>query len=104
METFTTNTGRKLRVHNRADCRGERCVIHKPSSHHMRDWPLIWRDDRGCFERICPCGVGHPDPDDLNHDGIHGCCGCCDLTMKLANGSTIQVKEVGSGKIRGLSQ
>jgi hypothetical protein len=38
------------------------------------------------MERICPCGVGHPDPDDLafkkrmgmdDSEGIHGCCGCC---------------------------
>jgi hypothetical protein len=43
------------------------------------------------MERICPHGVGHPDPDDLAYRisiakkmgkdtkylGIHGCDGCC---------------------------
>ena len=54
------------------------CVLHAPTNHHMRDWTLHWRSDRGCFERLCPeHGVGHPDPDDKGHDGIHGCCGCC---------------------------
>lgn len=83
METFTTNAGTKLRVHDRERCEGEVCIIHNPSDHHMRDWPLIWRDDRGCFERVCSCGVGHPDPDDRNHDGVHGCCGCCKKNIDL---------------------
>jgi hypothetical protein len=55
----------------------------------MREWPLHWRDDRGLMERICKCGTGHPDPDDLAFklrlfgekfmatEGVHGCCGCC---------------------------
>jgi hypothetical protein len=37
------------------------------------------------MERICPCGVGHPDPDDAAYrlsqgddDTTHGCCGCCE--------------------------
>jgi hypothetical protein len=75
-------------VHERADCLGA-CPIHSPSDHHMRDWPLNWRDDRGLMERICPHGVGHPDPDHLAHtaalrgdeaaavEGVHGCDGCC---------------------------
>lgn len=29
------------------------------------------------MERICPHGVGHPDPDDTNPDTVHGCDGCC---------------------------
>lgn len=84
------------------------CVIHRPSEHHMRRWPLLWRSDRypGLFERICPHGVGHPDPDQFEHwaiafarwrpplsadvvndhygpenpyagIAIHGCDGCC---------------------------
>lgn len=56
----------------------------------MRAWPLNWRSDRRLMERICPHGVGHPDPDHLAHvarvpfkdgqydsDGTHGCDGCC---------------------------
>lgn len=51
----------------------------------MRTWPLNWRADKGVMERICPHGVGHPDPDDAAHNirigreylTIHGCDGCC---------------------------
>lgn len=61
------------------------CVIHDPSDHHMRSWPLHWRDDRGIFERICRHGVGHPDPDQFGfweetgqeHQAVHGCDLCC---------------------------
>lgn len=73
-----------LKVHRKEDCAGPHCVIHNPSDHHMREWVLNWRSDRGMMERICPHGVGHPDPDDLAHlrrigadDGTHGCDGCC---------------------------
>ena len=77
-EKFTTNTGQRLTVHAKHTCKGKNCIIHNPSNHHMKDWDLIWRNDRNCFERLChEHGVGHPDPDDINHDGIHGCCGCC---------------------------
>lgn len=74
-------------VHRRGECSGEHCVIHNPSRHHMRDWPLNWRADRRMMERICPDHqVGHPDPDALAHKrrigdddaGLHGCCGCCE--------------------------
>lgn len=43
------------------------CVIHAPTAHHLAHLPLRWRNDRGMFERICPCGVGHPDPDQFLH-------------------------------------
>jgi len=55
----------------------------------MDDLPLHWRGDRGIFERICEHGVGHPDPDTMDHiantrgareaesESIHGCDGCC---------------------------
>lgn len=88
MEDYTTGTGQKLKVHDRKDCKGN-CPIHNPSDHHMRDWPTNWRADLGIMERICTCGIGHPDPDDLDYRartmgklaaplGVHGCCGCCD--------------------------
>lgn len=90
MEKYTTGTGQKILVHNKEDCKGEYCCIHNPSDHHMKDWPLHWRDDRGLMERICPCGIGHPDPDDLAFkkrmgvnikiESIHGCCGCCQIS------------------------
>ena len=69
-------------THDEDKCKGESCPVHNPSSHHMRKWPLNYRMDRGITERICKCGIGHPDPDDYicNKDSvhaIHGCCGCC---------------------------
>lgn len=63
------------------DCEGEHCTIHNPSDHHMNTWPIA----RG-GERVCPHGIGHPDPDYLawlnrvqpdNSGDIHGCDGCC---------------------------
>lgn len=66
-----------LQVHDPANCEGQACTIHHPSDHHMVTWPQNWRGDRGLMERLCPHGVGHPDPDDLSADGIHGCDGCC---------------------------
>lgn len=82
-DIFVTG-GKHYKVHARKDCRGKHCVVHNPSDHHMVDWPVNFRSDRGIVERICPCGVGHPDPDDLAYrktqgrgDGVHGCCGHC---------------------------
>jgi hypothetical protein len=55
----------------------------------MRSFELNWRGDRKMFERICPHGIGHPDPDHMAwyrrtygtesayYEGIHGCDGCC---------------------------
>ena len=72
-------------VHDPAGCEGEVCPIHTPTEHHMRRWPLHWRDDRGILERICRHGCGHPDPDHFPRwdecgwgaNAVHGCCGCC---------------------------
>ena len=87
MEEYITGTGQKVLVHEKEDCEGDNCCIHNPSDHIMKDWPTHWRDDRALMERICKCGVGHPDPDDLAFkkrqgmdiriEGVHGCCGCC---------------------------
>jgi hypothetical protein len=76
-----------VNVHKPEACEGQHCVIHNPSDHSMREWPLHWRGDRGIMERKCPeHGIGHPDPDDMAYrrragkddgEGIHGCCGCC---------------------------
>ncbi len=75
-----------LKTHDKSACAGHHCCIHNPSSHHMRDWPMNWRADKGVMERICPHGIGHPDPDDAEYNerrgmgflNIHGCDGCCD--------------------------
>ncbi len=85
---FRTGTGEVLHnVHAAPQCAGRPCVIHRPSAHGMRDFPTHWRSDRGIMERICPHGVGHPDPDDQAYlrrvqgdkydGGVHGCDGCC---------------------------
>ena len=71
-----------LRAHKEDVCFGEFCTIHNRSDHSMRSFPQHWRSDRAIMERICPHGVGHPDPDEykirLNkHEGVHGCDGCC---------------------------
>ena len=67
-------------THGPEVCVDNYCPVHNPSNHHMRKWPLNYRQDRGITERICPCGVGHPDPDCYlakRDGGVHGCCGCC---------------------------
>ena len=95
MEEFVTNAGDKLRVHSQKDCRGPVCPIHRPTPHHMREWPMIWRGDRQMFERLCEHGIGHPDPDDQEAklfiqgfmDGVHGCDGCC---AQPRNGSWVR--------------
>jgi len=90
-EEYETGTGQIVHVHPASDCEGDYCVIHNPSDHCMKDFPTHWRQDRGLMERICPHGIGHPDPDDLDfkkrmaekfgrdasHEGVHGCDGCC---------------------------
>lgn len=48
-----------------------------PRLTRMRTWPSVWRADRRLLERLCPHGVGHPDPDDRSADRVHGCDGCC---------------------------
>lgn len=72
------NTDQRMwSVHAPDLCAGEHCTIHNRSDHHMRGWPQNWRSDRGLMERICPHGVGHPDPDEISTDTTHGCDGCC---------------------------
>lgn len=67
-------------AHRPDECAGEHCTLHNRSDHHMRAWPQHWRSDRHMMERICPHGVGHPDPDELpNINKVHGCDGCCNL-------------------------
>jgi hypothetical protein len=88
LDSYRSGTGQWLKVHQRKDCTPP-CPIHDPSEHPMRDFKLHYREDRGIFERLCPHGVGHPDPDTLAYiatklgdeeaeaQGIHGCDGCC---------------------------
>jgi len=89
MEDFTISNGQRLHIHNRGICTPP-CAFHAPSQHHMRNWSMLWRDDRHLLERLCEHGVGHPDPDQLEHlhrieasssyiqmQSMHGCDGCC---------------------------
>lgn len=72
-----------LRVHSPLLCERRPCTVHNRSNHSMRSFPQHWRSDRGLMERICPHGVGHPDPDERHspmwqdHMAVHGCDGCC---------------------------
>lgn len=78
MHSYTTGTGQTIyNVHPMDDCIGRPCVMHAPSNHHMREWKTHWRADRHLMERLCPHGIGHPDPDDISEDRVHGCDGCC---------------------------
>lgn len=69
-------------MHDEGTCAGEFCTIHNRSDHSMRSFPQAWRGEKRLMERMCPHGVGHPDPDDymLTRDpylSVHGCDGCC---------------------------
>lgn len=68
-------------VHDPSRCAGRPCTLHNRTDHTMRAFPQHFREDRGIMERICPHGVGHPDPDSpWENDSvlwIHGCDGCC---------------------------
>jgi len=95
--TYTDGTGQKVvRVHPFSQCQGRPCAIHAPSDHNMRSWPTHLRIP-GMFdikqlhmERICPHGIGHPDPDDAAYHrslgpnmsvDVHGCDGCCETAQ-----------------------
>lgn len=56
---------RLTNVHDESLCQGRCCVIHYPSDHHMRDYPLIWNSLETQMERLCEHDFTHPDPDDL---------------------------------------
>lgn len=73
-------------IHHPDRCEGEPCVIHHPSHHSMVGFPRHLRET-GLVERICPHGIGHPDPDSgawltrltgkNRRWDLHGCDGCC---------------------------
>ena len=76
------NSDVQLYTHPEFACSGQYCTIHKRSDHSMRSFPQHWRIDRAIMERICPHGVGHPDPDEYrlmhsDYEKVHGCDGCC---------------------------
>jgi len=89
------HTERWILAHDPSECSGQACSLHNRSDHHMRHWAQHWRDDRGLMERICPHGVGHPDPDHFEFirrtrgdevawiEGIHGCDSCCVIAKSV---------------------
>lgn len=89
MTTMVNTVDGPMRAHPLEKCRTSApCPIHAPSRHHMRDWPLKWRGDRRILERVCPHGIGHPDPDDAafralkgRGDTTHSCDGCCGMEV-----------------------
>ena len=78
-EQYTTGTNQVIWVHELGQCKVGPCPIHNPSNHCMSTFPTHWREDRKIMERICPHGIGHPDPDCMyaKRDSVHGCDGCC---------------------------
>jgi hypothetical protein len=112
---YLTGTGQWLTgVHPRASCVSEHCVIHNPSDHCMRQFPTHWRADRKLMERICPHGIGHPDPDDIafkraargdkfaDTEEVHGCDGCC--SESPAQASIRHTRERFGGALAGLAK
>lgn len=74
------NTTKVLFTHLPGLCAGANCTVHNRSDHGMRSFPQYFREDLALMERTCPHGVGHPDPDDISEDTVHGCDGCCATT------------------------
>ena len=71
------NNGEELNfVHDEKDCMGDRCPIHKPTRHHMRDWEMHWDKSIKMLFRSCKHGYTHPDPDDWKANTIDCSCGC----------------------------
>lgn len=81
MATVEIHGIRFRNVHPETKCRGRHCIVHNPIHTHMDDWPVVYREDIGVFERIDKYGCGHPDPSQFDHWerigmgdlAIHGC-------------------------------
>jgi len=54
-------------VHPESACTGRPCVLHNPTDHTMRDWPIRWATDTALFERECSHGEWLVDPDQLDY-------------------------------------
>jgi hypothetical protein len=97
-ELYVTGEGEVLLwVHEaRPDCYIHGCVIHNPTDPRT-SWPTAWFE--GAMHRVCPCGVLHPDLNQVNYtirmQGFreavrfhqhecceHCCCGGVDVLAK----------------------
>ena len=91
-----------VNIHDPHYCLGQRCVFHRPSLHSMLLWPINIRSCAfdsvpGLVERLCPHGVGHPDPDSAAYfersgtdASTHGCDGCCRQNAFVTNVKTLR--------------
>jgi hypothetical protein len=62
---WISGTGQHMYVHDKtADCMELGCVVHNPTDPHA-DWPTHYDWKTGVMFRICPCGLFHPDKDDI---------------------------------------
>lgn len=90
-ELHELESGQLLRTHAAtADCAQRFCTIHNPSAHPLHQAPRLWDPNISIVLRICPDGIGHPDPDDLrvrdSVDPMIECiceCGCCGFSQAL---------------------
>ena len=79
--------------HSPSECEPP-CAVHAPSAHKMADWPLSYDPLGDLFERRCPHGIWHPDPDSIARvrarvgdddawgASVHSCDGCCGTSTR----------------------
>lgn len=66
LERYQANWLIELKVHSVESCSGQFCVIHNPSMHHMRFWPIAFDPGHSFLAlRSCQHQMLHPDPDSL---------------------------------------
>jgi hypothetical protein len=64
MEYWTDDIGQSVMVHSEDRCSGK-CAIHNPSDHYMSSYPRVWDDNQKMMTRLCPHGLFHPDPQQI---------------------------------------
>lgn len=73
-------------VHPQSWCSGS-CVVHSPSQHWMREYPLSFDLQKKAFVRTCKHGMDHQDPDERTY-----------WTSQFARSITGAIKKSSSGK------
>lgn len=105
LDSFDFANGRGF-VHPADRCAMGNCVVHNPSEHGTRALPMLLREHT-LVERVCPHGIGHPDPDSVaffllaqgSDMGVHGCDGCCG--RKWFDARRLECPECGSPMLEG---